>query len=93
MRLGRDAEHRRGHTGIGVDLHARRVGQRRTQPGVDHRRNVPWVGHENTVIASVKNSGSVPAPGVIAKFYVRDFGTGGPEVFIGEDTHDVATGP
>jgi hypothetical protein len=55
--------------------------------------NVPWLGHDNTVVASVTNRGTVPAPGTVASFYVKDYAVGGaPETFIGSDTHDVAPG-
>ena len=52
--------------------------------------NVPWTGHENTVIAQVKNAGNLDAPGVRANFYVKDYTIGGaPETPLDPDTHDV----
>lgn len=55
--------------------------------------NLPWVGHDNTVIASIKNSGSLDAPGVVANFYVKDYTiSGAPESFLGSDKHDVNAG-
>lgn len=55
--------------------------------------NVPWEGHENTVIAKVCNSGDIDAPGVRVNFYVKDFTvTGAPETFLGSEVKDVAAG-
>ena len=55
--------------------------------------NVPWNGHNNTVIAKVTNRGTLSAPGVVANFFVKDYTIGGaPETFLGFDRHDVAPG-
>jgi hypothetical protein len=55
--------------------------------------NVPWQGHSNTVVAHVKNRGTLSAPGVVANFFVKDYTVGGaPETFLGSDTHDIAPG-
>lgn len=52
--------------------------------------NVPWLGHQNTVVAKVKNSGNLNAPGVQVNFSVKDFTVGGaPEFPLGSDQHDV----
>jgi M6 family metalloprotease-like protein len=52
--------------------------------------NVPWAGHDNTVIASVKNNGNLAAPGVRVEFYVKNFNVGGaPETFLGADVRDI----
>ncbi|MEZ5319082.1 MAG: hypothetical protein R2752_16900 [Vicinamibacterales bacterium] len=52
--------------------------------------NVPWVGHANTVIARYRNRGPVTCRNVRVDFYVKDYTvSGGPEVWIGSDTHDV----
>jgi M6 family metalloprotease-like protein len=52
--------------------------------------NVPWVGHQNTVVAMVKNSGNLNAPAVKADFSVKDYTVGGaPEFALGSDQHDV----
>ena len=55
--------------------------------------NVPWAGHNNTVIASVKNRGTLSAPGVVVNFFVKDYTIGGaPETFLGFDRQDVSPG-
>ena len=55
--------------------------------------NEPWLGHPNTVLASVTNRGTVSAPGVVCQFFAKDYTVGGaPENHIGTDTHDVAPG-
>lgn len=55
--------------------------------------NVPWNGHTNTVIATVVNRGTLSAPGVVTKFYVKDFTIGGaPETFLGFDTQNIGPG-
>ena len=52
--------------------------------------NVPWVGHANTVIARYRNRGPVTCTNVKVDFLVKDYTvSGGPEVWIGSDTHDV----
>lgn len=55
--------------------------------------NIPWVGHNNTVVAKVRNAGTVMAPQVRVNFYVKNFNIGGaPEVFVGTDSRDIAAG-
>jgi M6 family metalloprotease-like protein len=55
--------------------------------------NVPWVGNNNTVVAKVRNAGTVLAPHVRVNFYVKNFNIGGaPEVFLGFDVRDVPAG-
>jgi M6 family metalloprotease-like protein len=55
--------------------------------------NVPWRGHDNTVVARITNRGSLSAPGVVANFFVKDYTIGGaPETLLGSDEHDVAPG-
>jgi hypothetical protein len=55
--------------------------------------NVPWNGHDNTVVAHIKNRGTISAPGVSASFFVKDYTvTNAPETFLGSDTHDIAPG-
>lgn len=53
--------------------------------------NVPWVGHTNTIYATIKNRGNVSAPGVVVDFFYKDFTvTGAPEHLIGSDTQTLA---
>jgi M6 family metalloprotease-like protein len=55
--------------------------------------NVPWVGHANDVVAKVKNSGGVSAPGVRVEFYVKNYNVGGaPEIFLGAENRDIPAG-
>jgi M6 family metalloprotease-like protein len=55
--------------------------------------NVPWVGNANTVVARVKNSGTIDAPGVRVNFFVKNYNIGGaPEAFIGSDVRTIAAG-
>lgn len=56
-------------------------------------RDVPWEGHDNRIVATVRNPGQVNAPGVRVDFFVKDFTLGGgAETALGSDTHDVASG-
>jgi M6 family metalloprotease-like protein len=59
-------------------------------------KNMPWVGHDNTIVASVKNSGTLAAPGVVANFYVQPYDAAGYTVggptYLGSDRHDIAPG-
>lgn len=56
-------------------------------------RNVPWEGHDNTVVARVRNLGSSAARGVKVRFYHKDYTFGGGvEKFIGEQTQDIPVG-
>ena len=56
--------------------------------------NVPWAEHANTIIATVRNDGSVNAAGVRVGFWVKDFtvSSAGPETFLGWATGDIAAG-
>jgi hypothetical protein len=55
--------------------------------------NVPWIGNPNTIVAKVKNNGTMNAPQVRVNFYVKNFNVGGaPESFLGTDVRDVAAG-
>lgn len=55
--------------------------------------NVPWVGNPNTIVARVRNGGTVMAPQVRVNFHVKNFNIGGaPEVLIGSDVRDIAPG-
>ena len=55
--------------------------------------NVPWLGHDNTVVAHITNRGTLSAPGVVANFFVKDYTLGGaPETFLGFDRHDIPPG-
>ena len=52
--------------------------------------NVPWVGHANDVIARYRNRGPVTCRNVKVDFWVKDYTvSGGPEAWIGSETHDV----
>ena len=56
-------------------------------------RNVPWVGNPNTVVATVKNGGTVLAPSVQVDFRVKNLNIGGaPEVFLGTQSQDIPAG-
>jgi M6 family metalloprotease-like protein len=55
--------------------------------------NVPWAGHENTVVAKVTNRGDRDAPGVSVNFSVKNFNVGGvPEFPLSGATQDVPAG-
>lgn len=55
--------------------------------------NTPWLNHDNTVAAQIKNGGNLDAPGVTVNFYVKDYNVGGaPEYFLGTQTKNVAAG-
>lgn len=56
------------------------------------QQGIPWAGHNNRVVATVRNNGNMPAPGVRVGFWVKDFtvSSAGPETFLGWDTQDVA---
>jgi len=52
--------------------------------------NVPWIGHDNTVVAKVRNSGDLLATGVVVDFFVTEFSSGdGPWMPLGFDTQDI----
>ena len=52
--------------------------------------NVPWLGHKNRITATVRNSGTINAIGVVVHFYMMQHSTGeGPKTFIGAVQQDV----
>jgi M6 family metalloprotease-like protein len=55
--------------------------------------NVPWLGHDNTIVAKVRNAGDIIATGVVVDFFVTEYTTGdGPWVSLGNDRRDVGPG-
>ncbi len=55
--------------------------------------NMPWLGHDNTIVAKVKNNGDLMATGVVVDFFVTEYTSGdGPMIPLGSDTRDVAAG-
>ncbi|MFT6804288.1 MAG: M6 family metalloprotease-like protein [Nitriliruptoraceae bacterium] len=55
--------------------------------------NLPWTGHPNTIVAKVRNTGSLLAQGVQVNFGVKDFNAGGgSEAFLGTRTVDIPAG-
>lgn len=55
--------------------------------------NVPWVGNDNTIVAHIRNNGTMNAPQVRANFYVQNLNVGGaPESFLDFTTRDIAAG-
>jgi M6 family metalloprotease-like protein len=53
--------------------------------------NTPWLGHDNKVVAKVRNAGDLLAKGVVVDFFVTEYSSGdGPWVSLGFDTQDVA---
>ncbi|WP_062435248.1 hypothetical protein [Herbidospora daliensis] len=54
----------------------------------------PWAGHDNVIVATVRNRGAVDATGVKVGFWVKDFSVSatGPETFLGWDRGDVPAG-
>ena len=65
-------------TGPGRQWQSDDIEVRNRRSDVDSRwLNVPWVGHENRVIAHVKNSGDRDAPGVRVEIYVCDYNISG----------------
>ena len=56
-------------------------------------RDIPWEGHDNRIVATVRNPGKVDATAVRVSFFVKDFTLGGGAEFaLGTDTHDVGSG-
>ena len=56
-------------------------------------RDLPWEGHDNRIVATVRNPGLLNARSVRVDFFVKDFTLGsGAETPLGSDTHDVPTG-
>lgn len=65
----------------------------KTEAEPDRYHNVPWLGHDNTVIAKIRNSGDLYAKDVKVDFFVTEYTTGdGPMVTLGTDTRDVEPG-
>lgn len=55
--------------------------------------NVPWEGNMNTVVAKVRNGGTLDAPNVLVNFFVKNYNIGGaPEVFLGSATQNIPAG-
>ena len=55
--------------------------------------NVPWAGHQNTIIAKVTNRGTLNAPSVKVDFIVKDFTVGGaPETRLETVVQDINAG-
>jgi M6 family metalloprotease-like protein len=55
--------------------------------------DIPWEGHDNRIVATVRNPGKIDATGVRVDFFVKDFTLGGgAETALGSDTHDVGSG-
>jgi M6 family metalloprotease-like protein len=55
--------------------------------------NTPWLGHDNTVIAKVRNAGDLPATGVVVDFFVTEYSSGdGPWIPLPSDTRNVPAG-
>jgi hypothetical protein len=55
--------------------------------------NVPWLGHDNTIVAKVRNNGDLMATGVVVDFFVTEYTTGdGPWASLGFDRQDVGPG-
>jgi M6 family metalloprotease-like protein len=55
--------------------------------------NVPWAGHDNTVVVKVRNNGDLLAKGVQVDVYVTEFTSGdGPLIRLGSPRQDVAPG-
>ncbi|MGJ6981673.1 hypothetical protein ACSDQ9_14280 [Aestuariimicrobium soli] len=58
-----------------------------------HFTNVPWLGHDNTLVAKVRNSGDLLARGVTVDFFVTEYTTGdGPWQLLGTDVRDIGPG-
>ena len=53
--------------------------------------NVPWVGHDNTIVATVTNGGALTAPGVEVRVKEKNFNLGGVTItrVLGSVTKDV----
>ncbi|EWZ34056.1 uncharacterized protein FOBCDRAFT_277547 [Fusarium oxysporum Fo47] len=57
--------------------------------------NVPWSGHDNTVVAKITNNGDLAAIGVVARFTVKNMNVGGAQevpLGSGTDMHDIPPG-
>jgi hypothetical protein len=56
-------------------------------------RDIPWEGHDNRIVATVRNPGKIDAVNVKVNFFVKDFTLGGgAEIALGSDTHNVDSG-
>jgi hypothetical protein len=52
--------------------------------------DIPWEGHDNRIVATVRNPGKLNASAVRVDFFVKDFTLGGgAETPLGSDTHDI----
>ncbi|KAL2842890.1 hypothetical protein BJY01DRAFT_248845 [Aspergillus pseudoustus] len=59
----------------------------------EHNFNVPWLGHDNTIVAKVRNNGDLLATGVKVDFFVTEYTTGdGPPLLLGFETNNIAPG-
>jgi len=55
--------------------------------------NTPWLGHDNTIVARIRNSGDLLAKGVVVDFFVTEYSTGdGPWVPLPSATKDIGPG-
>lgn len=55
--------------------------------------NVPWAGHANSVVATVRNGGNVAANNVVVNFFVKNYTVANaPETFLGTDTRSIPPG-
>jgi hypothetical protein len=56
-------------------------------------RDIPWEGHDNRIVATVRNPGQIDATNVRVDFFVKDFTLGrGTETPLGSDTRNVPSG-
>jgi M6 family metalloprotease-like protein len=55
--------------------------------------NTPWINNPNTVVAKVRNNGTLACKGVVVDFFAIEFSAGdGPLMQLGSDTKDIAIG-
>jgi hypothetical protein len=55
-------------------------------------RDIPWEGHDNRIVATVRNPGLIDAVNVRVNFFVKDLTLGGGAEFaLGSDTHNVGS--
>ena len=56
-------------------------------------RDIPWEGHDNRIVATVRNPGKVDATAVRVDFFIKDFTLGGgAETPLGSATQNVGSG-
>jgi hypothetical protein len=64
--------------------------------GADEWRNVPWAGHKNDIVATVRNNGIEDAPGVQVTYFAYQFNANSgqelPPTRLGTVTKDVPAG-